>query len=905
MEKELFISSVELLDFDGANHIPTIIYYDSSKQPSIGYDAQIKANNISDINMNFKVDLGNESPDNVTRKTFTVANIGNISAHKLTSDFIRELLHKAEQNSAGYSLTNSTILIAEPLSMESGLVTREWLSNYRRSLRKILAGKKYNSVDFMPEPFAVFQYYRYGLRHPLVSSRKKMYVLVLDCGGGTSDSCVIETTHEGDIKMKGSNSKPLAACSRPVGGFFINRLIADHLLLKAYDKRDRKKLRTFLKSYTDWKSSRIDVDNLNRETRSFLKEYQQFIAKMEDIKLSLCRSIDDWNLESDKNVRIPVVVPKGTSGGKQNTLNLNLTSQDFRDIFEQKMWKNQLKPLLAETLSRAKDELAGAPITVVLLSGGSANIKWLKNLIERDFEDDLSDASVVNIKDFQEVVAKGLAIECARRFVKKDKVGDFSSMTYNRICLLLNPDNIGYEPRKFTSRHELASSSSQTAGVLLPSAQAMRKYVDKAITWKVKLPKPPKSKLEFVFLRSSFDPGNHGALLNPENMLIHTPKGTTFDSQIGVELIVKEDGTATPRFKYKTHKDAEKSIWVDGRPFYLDMTCIESSDAQNEICVGLDFGTSNTAVSLISQNDVEVIMKRTLEKEWKDLNSLKNTLPYPLAISLGKYIADTSQKKPQKLIQDFVEDVLAIAAYMTYLEWCTKKGRKITKHFGGFTQRSAGPLWAFFKEMAPKLKDENPFSGPFSKLLEKDIFGRVDQIVDDIAQLKHGKITEATKPDVVVNILANIAGSVFKDVRLGYFENIRKVKFSSNYKGYFKIAHGIPPFTEVLEYSGSYDFSENQCFIIHASEGRGLDMTPLMFWEFCQVHKDYENGHLYMYDIGKKETYEYKAAGCSCSLDLSSRDDYQSLLEQLNSMRIQDKDIQILSGMKIENCEDN
>jgi len=54
----------------------------------------------------------------------------------------------------------------------------------RNSLRRILTGK-FALVDFMPEPFAVFQYYRYGVRHPLVAEKRKHIALVVGFGGGT------------------------------------------------------------------------------------------------------------------------------------------------------------------------------------------------------------------------------------------------------------------------------------------------------------------------------------------------------------------------------------------------------------------------------------------------------------------------------------------------------------------------------------------------------------------------------------------------------------------------------------------------------------------------------------------------------------------------------------------------
>src|SRR6202012_4611416 len=89
------------------------------------------------------------------------------------------------------------ILVAEPLALPGGSVSHDrWLQNYRQSLRRILAGK-FDEIDFMPEPFAVFQYYRYGVRHALVAQKEQNVALVIDFGGGTFDTCIIETTKAG------------------------------------------------------------------------------------------------------------------------------------------------------------------------------------------------------------------------------------------------------------------------------------------------------------------------------------------------------------------------------------------------------------------------------------------------------------------------------------------------------------------------------------------------------------------------------------------------------------------------------------------------------------------------------------------------------------------------------------
>src|SRR5262249_28070281 len=127
--------------------------------------------------------------------------------------------------------------------------------NYRAALKRVLTGN-IAEVDFMPEPFAVFQYYRYGTRHALVAQKIKHVALVFDFGGGTFDASVIETTASGDISQAGRNSKPLAAKSIPIGGFYLNRMIAEHLLFKGLDKTtDKSSVRKALEKFNELKNA--------------------------------------------------------------------------------------------------------------------------------------------------------------------------------------------------------------------------------------------------------------------------------------------------------------------------------------------------------------------------------------------------------------------------------------------------------------------------------------------------------------------------------------------------------------------------------------------------------------------------------------------------------------------------
>jgi hypothetical protein len=149
----------------------------------------------------------------------------------------------------------------------------------------------------------------------------------------------------------------------------------------------------------------------------------------------------------------------------------------------------------------------------------------------------MPDAQILEInEDFQEIVAKGLATECARRHFTGGQ-GDFRAVTYNRLCLVLRPDNEDLEIRPFHPvtdelRKRSAGAQESNEGVLLPSASSLRGLIGQPLRWRVRLSTPPSRHLEYHFLRSSFDPEDTASLQNAEEMKLHTPRNTSFQSNI-------------------------------------------------------------------------------------------------------------------------------------------------------------------------------------------------------------------------------------------------------------------------------------------------------------------------------------------------------------------------------------
>lgn len=882
-DKEFLIRAINMVDFDGSAHLPTVVYYPPSGPRLIGQAAMARSTTQAAVIEDFKVELGNIDPGKKGggRRLFFTPGGSPKDAATVTADFLHGLFEQVRSWLNAQQLeTKVSILLAEPLSMRSAVVSDEWLANYRKHLHGLLAGyEEIAEVDFMPEPFAAFQYYRHGMRHPLVAQRAKNNALVIDFGGGTFDVCVIETTKEGDISRTGRNSRPLAAASTPVGGYFINRRIAETLFKKRYAVDAQ--LKRGLQQYWDWRAGKVDLGTLDLRYRNFICHFHGVAHQAERLKIALCRSITSWDLEKDTARAVLASLPADPFADDDcPAVEARFTALDFQTLFAEDVWARRLKSVVNQALQRAKEELSGAPISVVLLSGGSANIGWLRTLLARDCRAELGDSTIVQLDDFQEVVAKGLAIECARRFYTED--GDFAAVTYNRLCLLLNPDKAGRQPRSFRPRNPELPHVQTDPGVLLPSASVLRALVDRPMQWKVHLEKPPKQQLDYFYMRSSLDPDDIASRYNVEETTVHTPKKCEFDRDLKLELRVTADGTAYPRFIYKSGRDDAEQAAVDGRPFALDMT-YTGAGRRARAYLGLDFGSSNTAVSFVEERQIEVFRQRQGREEWRELGELYETLPYPLALPLGRYL--TSGGGESAL--EFVEAVLALAAYLAYCEYCVSRGRAETRLLKNLSHRSAGPLWGLLRECLGRSR-ESRLAGAFSVLLEDQFQRRLEAAIEALNQEKHHKAMPGGGSSLeIVQLLGNLAQKTFSHARFGFFEDVQKRGFARNFEGRFRDAAGASQFFRSLPYSGSEAFSSAQAVVVVREKRQCLPLTPLVFWSSCDRHPDLDIGHCYFLDKADDRAHEYsfKAAGFACTLLVALNGELGSLAEEVRAFR--------------------
>jgi molecular chaperone DnaK (HSP70) len=278
-DKELFIHAVQMAEVDGATNIPTAVLYDGDRV-LVGNAALANTSDYKLVNENFKIDLGRYAPGVQTKHSYDTAAGHRKTAVQIADDFLYEVQKLTKTWLVAHGIAEcKNVVIAEPLSMHTEEISPEWLANYRSTLRRLLEGKtilapKGINVRFIPEPFAAFQYYRHGIRHPLVIQEMQMNALVIDFGGGTCDVCIIQTTKEGDISGSGINKRPLAGKSLPVGGYAVNRAIAEHLLKKVTDVAA---VRTALREYKEWLEGKRSIDALDQRYRQFIDTFHRLV----------------------------------------------------------------------------------------------------------------------------------------------------------------------------------------------------------------------------------------------------------------------------------------------------------------------------------------------------------------------------------------------------------------------------------------------------------------------------------------------------------------------------------------------------------------------------------------------------------------------------------------------------
>lgn len=979
MAKTVHIGATELVSFDGFEHVPTALYYDGPDQFRIGHAALTAATPQKRANANFKLELGrtDREKDVLRRHTFGTAHGGQKSAVQFANHFITHVMERASEWVSQSRLAPATIvMVAEPLQfyLDQEDVNHDWLTNYRFHIRQILE-KRFSRVEFLPEPFAVFLFYRYGIRHHLVSKSKRYISLVLDFGGGTFDASIIETSKDGDlIKTGAKHAKPYAASSEPIGGGYINRILAEQLLIKVCPTSDlKKKLRTAFNGVDGWRASGL-YDQLNPQNQAAMDWLDATIQAVEAPKIKLSRSIDNWDLDAELAQAVSIRIPENPLDGNSALVDVELTAVEFREIFVHRIWATKLKQAVKRALDRAKTELKGKEINLLLLSGGSANIGWLGRLLSKDFEDVLDTADQLTLTaDFQRIVATGLSVEGVRRNAldetleamseaaavfpasaqapvsappaeeveadpytlaeepqsvddaeeeEDSSAASLSGTTYNQVSLFLGPDDLPPKPLRFKSLDGFTSGSSDRLSVLLPSGTSLQEKIDRTLVWKVRLPRAPKHSLRFHFSRGDAFPVETQDLYNVDSQ-VFTGRNSAFGSHIWVELTVAEDGTCHPRFVYARDPSGNATSFRDGTPFAIDMTIATQRrqwapplsistpatetpmsqppsvtavaaptpppPATVEVAAssavpggfaffGLDFGSTNTAVSYVSSRSIEICASRGTE--WQQLEDLVDRLPYSVAGPAKAYCAPRDHKERLNAAYDFLEATLGFFASVAYAEYARVDGKgELLKSFI-VAKRSLGPVKALLDGAMEALDTRSPMLKSLKKSLDEHR-GAIDKTIRDINQFRHKIIPESqVQEEEVCNLVANLCGTFTGNRYLGYFETAVVSPFTDEVSGEFRVAHGSRLFLKKLRYRCVGAKADQIPYLIDLASKVALPLAPLMLW---RRHED-QLGLWLLDKAGHKSGYDFKESEGGGVFNMTKEHD-SAVVQRLDSLR--------------------
>lgn len=828
--RTLWIDSTQLYPIDSRTWIPTALHYNVNSLPELATSAEQKSDSSTGVvNRKFKIDLGyirpGRSPESRVRRLSSDGR--ERSAFDLSNDFFRTVLGHIQELQY-QSKEYVKLLVAEPLSLHETDQSKTWTTNYRENIRRILNGYK---VDFLPEPFAVYQYYRHGLRVPTLSSASKQIAFIVDFGGGTFDASIIETTKDGEISAGGKMARPLAASSCAVGGEYLNIALAEHLLTRDLERKaDKNKVRTALETFRRVQSGELALTQLNKEKRAVIQHFEDLVSRVENTKLELCDKIQVWKLDRTEYNKAPIELPIDPFSIDCGMRPSALQEHELRDVFVNKLWNQGIRRTVKQVLDRADGALDGRSITVTLLSGGSSNVRYLQRLLEHHFEDWLGTARPIPISaSFHEVVAKGLAIESARRNYSPES--EFSGVTYNPIKLYLAADNEPASAYRFEPVENRIDMTGGAPGDLLPSAQDLSHFIEEPLQWKCRLTRAPKRTLHYYFVRPTTETPSEAANDNANTYnvesAVHTPPNASFDSQIRVELTVREDGTATPRFIYKVGNE-EKGIpatEVTGAPFVLDVTAEETLGAA-EMYIGFDFGTSTTSVCKLSANDIRFIDTRKNSTEWREVQDVVNELPYPVAYPVRKYLAAGHPDKQVGRAREAFEAGLAFAAYTALSELVAKR-KSVGSFLKTFAHRSVGPLADVLRKILSELGNDAEFSAAYKTLFDDD-GKRLKSASQQFNAHKHeGLDASAVEAHQHVRLIANLNAQALSNRMFGYFEYLSKASImGTKHEGVFKCAHGVQPFTRALEYEGDLELHRNVPVIVNEARTGAILCFP-------------------------------------------------------------------------------
>jgi hypothetical protein len=305
----------------------------------------------------------------------------------------------------------------------------------------------------------------------------------------------------------------------------------------------------------------------------------------------------------------------------------------------------------------------------------------------------------------------------------------------------------------------------------------------------------------------------------------------------------------------------------------------------------------------VESRSVREYKKRLGESSWKELSEVAYELPYPIADPILAYLSETTNKERlTNAARQAFESMLALTFYsvMADYRWHRQQtgARDKSKVFGQLSKRSAGPLWGLLRQLFVQqdFGKKAKFTAPVAELFRGDLYKLLDDFVNCVAQTKHDKIEigsiDFQRP---LYALANVCNQIFKKALFGFFVRLQRERFSGTIGGYFKVAHGEPPFIQSCDIKIETLAPEVMPYLLVANAKVALPLCPMVFWLQDSKSQFYEHGYCHLFDSITRDGsgFSFKTVGRPDELVVSQNDSaLGELARQLVAQRNEDSPLE-------------
>jgi Fic family protein/molecular chaperone DnaK (HSP70) len=547
------------------SQIPSILSYDQNQgRYVIGLAARALGIKGQTNAFNFKPDLGlspakfeGKSPKDKTYWFRADDNTGRIATTLSPKDVIRAFLATLF---AEFSERPDALIIGEPAIRDE-----IWRDYFRTHIREVFRELTLPAPIFFPEPFAVFQYYRHVVGAiPKVETPQT--VLIIDFGGGTFDTCIIQTTQSGDLSRSGANAVPLGVQSIAKAGRDIDKGLLEVLVRRARSI-----------------GIRFKDDPIKRAQHAAIP----VLFFVENAKLKLSEKLQGRIFKDDcSSVTEEISIPSGILHPEEE-IRGNLTGDDLKQVIHT-LWRRELGDIVVKCVREASQRLKTdiKVIDKVLLAGGSAQLPFVTEMVFTTLPTLVKRENIIVGKAAGEAVAYGIAIEC------REQSRRIPTLASGRIApCVLNDLYLSFaSTRRDRARPAVIKKPQRSKdGHLVVTPFECENLVAK---YQLELPFSPKKQLFYWFTEQPVEDDAMKQRLNVTSDVISVPPQAS--NHLRLELHLLKNGEVTPHFEFllANSKSRQEFRTVECKPFYFaDLRIVEGRRY-----FGLDFGTSNSYV---------------------------------------------------------------------------------------------------------------------------------------------------------------------------------------------------------------------------------------------------------------------------------------------------------------------